>query len=228
MKVAVLFSGGKDSCLALFKTMQKHEVACLVSIISENPESYMFHTPNIHIVKMQAEAIGIPLFLRKTKGEKEKELDDLKAALQEAKKEYQIEGIVTGAIKSVYQSGRIQKICDELGLECINPLWQRDEIELLNELVKNKFKVIITKIAAEGFDESWLRREIDKGVIKELGDLQKKYGISIVFEGGEGETLVTNAPFFKKEIKIIKADKVVEGKYSGYLDIKEARLEEKD
>ena len=149
MKLAVLFSGGKDSTLALYKSMQEHEIACLVSIISKNPESYMFHTPNIHIVKMQAEAIGLPLVLKNTKGEKEKELEDLKKAMEEAKKKYKIEGIVTGALKSVYQSSRIQKLCDELGLQCINPLWQRDEIGLLNELLQNNFKVIISGIFAK-------------------------------------------------------------------------------
>src|SRR3989338_796458 len=104
MKLGVLFSGGKDSCLAMQKAMQQHEIACLINVISQNEASYMFHVPNIHIAKMQASAIGLPLVQKTTKGIKEKELDDLKDALIEAKAKFQIEGIVTGAIKSVYQA----------------------------------------------------------------------------------------------------------------------------
>ena len=223
MKLAVLFSGGKDSTLALYKSMQEHEIACLVSIISKNPESYMFHTPNIHIVKMQAEAIGLPLVLKNTKGEKEKELEDLKKAMEEAKKKYKIEGIVTGAIKSVYQSSRIQKLCDELGLQCINPLWQRDEIGLLNELLQNNFKVIISGIFAFPLEKELLGKEIDNEIIKKLEVLKEKYQINPAGEGGEIETTVLDAPFFKKRIQIIESEILYENN-SGIFKIKEARL----
>lgn len=224
MKIAVLFSGGKDSTFALFKAMQEHEIACLISIISDNPESYMFHTPNIHIVEMQAEAIDLPLIKAKTKGIKEDELRDLKRAIEKAKKKYKIEGIVTGAVASRYQAERIQKICDDLSLKCINPLWGISQTQLLNEIVDSKFKVIITQIAAEGFNEAWLGREINKKTVKELEELNKKYGLSIAFEGGEAETLVVNAPFFKREIKIIKAKKLMDSGCSGYLKIEKAEL----
>jgi len=81
MKLGVLYSGGKDSTLALIKAQQHHEVACLISIISENKESFMFHTPNIDMTLLQSQALGIPLVRVTTKGEKEKELEDLKKRL---------------------------------------------------------------------------------------------------------------------------------------------------
>ena len=83
MKLGVLFSGGKDSTFALYKKMKENEIACLISLVSENKESYMFHTPNIHLVEMQAEALGIPLMLSETKGIKEAELKDLKKAISD-------------------------------------------------------------------------------------------------------------------------------------------------
>ena len=138
MKCAVLFSGGKDSTYAAF-IAKKHgyELSCLISIISENPESYMFHTPSISKVKQQASVMKIPLIIQKTKGEKEKELKDLEFAIKKAKDEFGIEGIVTGAVESVYQASRIKKICDKLNLDCFNPLWKKNQIELLEDLIKN-------------------------------------------------------------------------------------------
>jgi len=223
MKLGVLFSGGKDSTFAMYKAMKEHEIACLITIQSENPDSYMFHTPNINLAELQAEAIGLPLLVAKTKGEKEKELKDLKQAIKKAKELFNIEGIVTGAIASVYQATRIQKICDKHGLWCFNPLWQKDQVELLNELVESKFEVIITGVFAFPFDENWLGRIIDKSAIKELIELEKKYKINPSGEGGELETFVLNAPFFNKKLIIHDSNKKYFN-YSGIFQILNVKL----
>jgi ABC transporter with metal-binding/Fe-S-binding domain ATP-binding protein len=203
MKTAVLFSGGKDSCLALYYAMKNSNVKCLITIISENPESYMFHTPNINFAKLQAEAIGLPIIIEKTKGEKETELKDLKNAIKIAIKKYKIQGIVTGAIESVYQSTRIQKICNRLKLECFNPLWQKDQFELLNELVKLKFEIIITGVFAEGL-EHFIGRKIDNEFIEDIKKVHEKLKINPAGEGGEFESFVLNAPFFHRSLYIAK------------------------
>jgi len=226
MRLGVLFSGGKDSTLALMKAMQSNEVVCLITAVSKNPESYMFHTPNIELTKLQAEAIGLPLIQKVTEGVKEEELKDLKEAIKKSKEKFGIEGIVTGAIASNYQKSRIQKICDDLKLKCINPLWGMDQKKVLEELVKNKFEVIIVGVFAKIFDESWLGRKIDEKTVEELLKLEKKEKINPAGEGGEIETLVLNAPFFKKRLKIIKTEKIME-KDSGILKIKRAELERK-
>lgn len=224
MKLAVLFSGGKDSVYSAYLAKQAgHELTCLISILSENLESYMFHTPSINQTKKQAEAMQVPLMVFKTKGKKEDELKDLENAIEEAKNKYKIQGIVTGAIRSVYQASRIQKICKELGLECVNPLWQKDEEEYLKELIKNKFEVVIVGIGAEGFDKSWLGRALSKEMIEELKQLNKKCKIHMAFEGGEAETFVLNCPLFKKRLKIVKAKKIMTAKNSGILDIQEVK-----
>ena len=103
MRLGVLFSGGKDSTLALHLAADKVEVACLITVVSKNKESYMFHTPNIDITALQAEALGLPLVSVVTEGKKEEELVDLEKAIAEAQNKYQIDGIVTGAVESVYQ-----------------------------------------------------------------------------------------------------------------------------
>ncbi len=211
MKLAVLFSGGKDSTYAGYlEKKYNHEIVCLISILSQNKESYMFHTPSIEKTKAQAKAMNLPIIIQKTKGKKEEELDDLEKAIKSAIKKYKIQGVVTGAIQSIYQSSRIQKICNKLKIECFNPLWQKDEIKYLNELIKNKFKVIITAVAAYPLDKSWLGRRIDKKFIEEVRKLKEQYKIHPAGEGGEFETFVLNCPLFKKELKI--KDKKISGK----------------
>ncbi len=204
MKIGILFSGGKDSMLAAYiaKQQEKHEVVCLISVISENKESYMFHIPSIIRVEKQAEVMKIPLIIQQTKGEKEEELVDLEIAIRKAIEEYDVQGIVTGAIESVYQASRIRKICKKLGLKCISPLWHKNQLEILEELIEKGFKVIITGVFAEPFDKSWLGREINNNFIKDMKLLNKKYKINMAGEGGEFETFVLNCPLFKKELKV--------------------------
>lgn len=224
MKLAILFSGGKDSTYALYKVMEQNEISCLISIISKNPNSYMFHTPNINLTELQAKSINIPLLQKTTKGEKEKELEDLKQIISQAKEKYNIQGIVTGALASSYQKKRIEKICKELNLRCINPLWHYNQEKLMREMINNNFKFIITSIAADGLDESWLGKTITNKDIDYLVELNKKNGINIAFEGGEAETLMVSGPIFKKELKILKAEKIMENNYTGIYNINKAKL----
>jgi len=226
MRVGVLFSGGKDSCLALQKAMCFHDVVCLISLISENRESYMFHVPNIEVTGRQAEAIGLPIVQRRTKGEKEKELEDLKKAVDEAKADFGVGGIVTGAVKSVYQSTRVQRICRRLGLWCFDPLWLKDEIELLNEVVQGGFEVIISGVFAFPLNREFLGRRLDIDMIRRLERLKQEYGLSPAGEGGELETTVTDAPFFKRRLEILDHD-VSYRDYSGVFTIKNVRLTNK-
>lgn len=224
MKLAVLFSGGKDSAYALFKAMKEHEVCCLITLKSRNKESYMFHTPNIDITSLQAESIGLPLLSADTQGEKEKEVEDLKNAIIHAEKLFKIEGVVTGAIESVYQAKRIQDVCSELGLWCFNPLWQIDQIRLLEELIENRFEIIISGVFAYPFDKSWLGKKINTKTIDELKALKDRYKINPAGEGGEYESLVLDAPVFSKKITVIKKE-IRYSNYAGVFEIKEAKLE---
>ncbi len=223
MRLGVLFSGGKDSTLALHLAVEKEEVVCLITIISKNKESFMYHTPNIEISALQAEALGLPQITKTTQGEKEKELSELEDAIAEAARKYQIEGVVTGAVESVYQTERVQRICNHLGLWCFNPLWKHDQKALLEELLEKRFKVIISGVFAYPLDEKWLGKQIDTKLIDKLVDLQQKYGLSPAGEGGEIETTVLDAPLFKKKIEVLDYSVEFKGN-SGVFIIKQARL----
>ena len=227
MKVGALVSGGKDSLMALLLAKKKgHKPIVLISIKSRNPESYMYHTHNIDLVKLQADAMELPLILKQSKGEKEKELEDLKLALQEAKKEFGIQGVVSGAIYSKYQKQRVDKICKELGLESIAPLWHVKQEKYAQDLIKNKFKVIITAIASDNLTKDWLGKEINKDTLEKLKQIGGE--MLLIGEGGEFESLVLDCPLFKKKLKILKADKIMTGSCSGYYNIKDAVLAEKN
>ncbi|MBQ9160613.1 MAG: TIGR00289 family protein [Methanobrevibacter sp.] len=226
MNVAVLFSGGKDSTMALYYALNANEdVKYLLSMKSRNDESYMFHVPNIHITDLLSQALDIPLISAETDGVKEEELEDLKAAFENLKS-LGVEAIYTGALYSVYQKSRIEKLGLEVGLEIISPYWHVDELEYMREIISSGFKIIISGVAAWGLDESWLGRVIDDEAIDELVKLNEKYRIDIAFEGGEAETLAIDGPIFKKRIKILK-DKKEWHLDSGVYIIEDAVLEEK-
>jgi len=221
MNSALLFSGGKDSCYALFKAKKNDEIKCLISLKSEN-DSYMFHYPNIDLVKIQAKLLDIPLIFKRTNNKNE--LKDLKKMLELAKKKYQIKAVYSGALASNYQREKIKKICDDLNLKSINPLWNINPVKYLNELIKNKFKIIITGIAADGLTKEILGKEINKEMIDKLIKINEKNKMNIHLEGGEGETFVIDCPIFNKKIKIDKAEIKMENECTGRYDIKKISL----
>lgn len=228
MKLAALFTGGKDSTYAIYLAKkQGHQITCLITIQSENPDSYMFHTPAIELTELQAEAMNLPHILGGTVGEKEKELADLQDVIIAAKSKFQFEGIITGALFSEYQSSRIKKICHKLNLECISPLWHKPQEGLMEELLNNKFEIIFTAIAADGLDKSWLNKIITHADLEKLKQLKDKIGSNIAGEGGEFESLVIDCPLFNKKLIIEDSTIQEENKYTARMIVKKAKLGEK-
>ncbi|MDD1662861.1 MAG: diphthine--ammonia ligase [Methanomicrobiales archaeon] len=223
MKLGVLFSGGKDSAFACMRAMEKEEVTCLITVLPTNPESYLFHTPNIDLTPLQARAAGLPLVSVESGGIEEAEVADLCRALSLAVEKHGIEGVVTGAIHSVYQATRIQKACHDLDLWCFNPLWQREQEDYLEEVVSRGFRFLISGVFAAPFDEAWLGREVDRRAADELKTLARRHRMNPAGEGGEYETFVFDAPFFRKRIEVLRASRVYRGDH-GIFRIEEARL----
>jgi diphthine-ammonia ligase len=223
LKVGVLFSGGKDSTCAAVIASQQDSLVCFVTLSPRRDDSYMFHYPNIRWTSLQAQSMGLPQVLVDTEGEKEVELEDLSRALKIAADRFGIEGIYSGALASVYQKSRVERIAGSVGLKSISPLWQVNPEAHLRSLLAQKFEVIMTGVSALGLDASWLGRLIDDKAIEELVQLNKKYGVHVGLEGGEGETLVTDCPIFQQKLAIQDSEKVWRGD-SGFLKINEAIL----
>lgn len=223
MKLAGLCSGGKDSTYALWLALRRgHDLVYLVAMQPAREDSFMFHYPNVHLMDLFSECTGLPLVKAKTTGVKERELDDLREALRPL----EIEGVVSGTIASTYQKSRVDRICAELGLKSLTPLWGREPFKLLEEMLAAGFEIIVTGVSAEGLDETWLGRRIDRKCLEDLWVLREKFGIDPSGEGGEYESLVLDAPFFRKRIKPLELKRIWRGD-SGYLIISKARLEEK-
>lgn len=223
MKIGALFSGGKDSAYAAWLVSKKHELACLITIFPVSDSSYMFHYPDLQWTALQAKSMGIPQLREDTPGAKEEELEDLKRALSRAKVEYSLDGICTGAIASVYQKSRVERVCAELGLECLSPLWGLDPAEHLRKLVSDGFKPIIVSVSALGLEAGWLGRTLDAQAVEELLVLAHKYRFHAGLEGGEGETFVLDCPAFSERIEVSGGIRHWKGVY-GYYEIMNAKL----
>ncbi|RLG09919.1 diphthine--ammonia ligase [Candidatus Pacearchaeota archaeon] len=224
MEVACLFSGGKDSTFAAYYAKKNYKLKYLVTA-KPKEGSYMFHYPNIGLTKIQAKLIGVEHIFYESCSEKEKEVEELKEVISKLK----IDSIIAGAIASEYQRSRILKIAKELNLKLISPIWKIDEMEYLKKLIYLGFKIIITGVSAAGFTEEWLGREIDEKCLKDFKELNRKYKISIVGEGGEYESFVLDCPIFNKRIEILDFVKHMDSKINcWWLEIKKVRLVEKE
>jgi len=224
MKLAALISGGKDSILALHKAAENNTIECLIGVIPKNLDSYMYHTPNLHLLNAIAECLELPIYKIATAGKKEKEVDDLIAGLKSLN--LNIDGIVIGGLESEYQKKRFEKVCKALNVKMIAPLWKSNVLNIMNEIIE-KFDCIIVKVSAMGLTKEWLGRKIDKDCLDDLIKLNKKYKIHIAGEGGEYETLVLDAPLYKKRI-IIESFDLVWKNYYGVFEIKSFKMVEKN
>lgn len=217
MKLAALVSGGKDSMYALKKARDSNEIYTLIAIESEEGSEF-FHRQNLRVVKLQAEALDLPLIYRKTS--REEEVQTLRKTVEEEISD-QVDGIVSGAIASEYQKRKTEGLCKKHGLECLVPLWHVDEERFMEQLIEEGFEVVITKVAAQGLGKGWLGRKLDEKALEELKEIREKYGIHLAGEGGEYETLVLDCPMFEKRIETQSAEKSWDPKTkSGALEVK--------
>ncbi len=212
MRLAALYSGGKDSTYAMYVMEQQgHDIPYLITILPDDPDSMMFHTPNTAMVSYIAEAMGRKLlWARATRGG---ELHVLSGLLKTAA-ENGVEGIVTGAIQSDYQFTRIDSLCHENGLRCFSPLWRKAQAGLLRDIVDCGIEAVVVATAAEGLGREHLGRIVDNSLIMELGELHGRYGVDVCGEGGEYETYTLNSPMHMVPLEITDSSIVVTGKNS--------------
>lgn len=227
MKLAALYSGGKDSTFAIYKAKSEgHAISCLVTIFPRSEESHLLHHPNIAMTGLQAKLLNVPQISVGVDSDKtETELDELKKALATAKEKFGIDGVVHGGIRSMFQKKHFEQVCSSLDLGMVAPLWNVDEKNYLRELVKAGFHYILTSVTSQGLDDSWLGREITAEDVEKLIAISTKFGSNASFEGGEAETFVIACPLFSGRIKIIKSRKIWDG-YRGRFEITEAVLED--
>ena len=225
MKLACLFSGGKDSTYAIhLAKKQGHDVVCLLSIFTNSEESHLLHHPNLRWTKLQSESMNIPqLTIISNSNETNDELIVMEKLLQNAKEQFQIDGLVHGGIKSKFQKEKFETLCLKLNLVSIAPLWETNPKEYMNQLLDSNFHFMMVTVSSDGLDEQWLGKLISKSDIEVLNNLSDKFGFNLNFEGGESETFVINCPLFSYPIKINKFTKNWDG-YRGRFEIVDAEL----
>ena len=228
MKLAALFSGGKDSTFAIYRAVgMGHRPVCLITMHPVADDSPLFHYPNNWVTEYLADAMEIPLVVFSVNGmAKEDEVRALEKAIARAVSLYGIEGVVYGGISSNYQKHAFEEICARHKLAAIAPLWNIEPEKYMKELVECGFSIIIVAVSAMGLDREWLGKQIDKDTLEELVALAKKNGFNLTFEGGEAETLVTNCPLFCKKLRINAATTRWDGQ-RGTFEIRDVSLVEK-
>ena len=227
MKLAALFSGGKDSTYAIHLAKKlSHSVDVLLTLYPHSSDSHLLHHPNIKFTKLQSESMDIPQLIEEIPSvDAETEFKKLEKLIVSAKENYSIEGIVHGGILSNFQKDNFSSICKKHNLEVLSPLWNQNPELYMQELLKENFEYIISSVSCDGLDDSWLGHIIDQDRLKNLEKLQTKFGFNLNFEGGEAETFVINCPLFKKSLFIQDSRTEWDG-YRGRFEILEAKLKD--
>lgn len=225
MKVGVLFSGGKDSSYTAYRIAMNSELslACLITLLPADPESFLFHHINSKWTSLQAKAMEVHHLTLESKAD---EKADLSNALRLAKESFGIEALATGGILSRFQEKVFRDAAKRIGLEYVSPIWMIDQKKYLFDLYHEGFKMMITKVSALGLGREWLGKVLDPESIKRLIHISEKYRFNPSLEGGEGETFVLDMPLFKRKIRVAKGEVIWKGDRGVYL-IKEAMLVDK-
>jgi len=227
MNVAESWSGGKDSCLSCYKAMSKGiEVSCLLNFVS-NDGRCMSHGLNSKLMVAQSKAIGIPIIQREVTSDTYEE--GFKAAMRELKR-MGMHDVVFGDIQDIPgHEGWVNRVCSEIGITPIKPLWGLDREDILNNFVDEGFEAIVVKVKADPFSEEWLGRKVDKSFIEDLQKLRDTCDFDICGELGEYHTFVTDGPIFKKRIRVLESKRMLGQGYWRFwlLDISSYEIEEK-
>lgn len=220
MRVATLFSGGKDSTYATYVAMQRGwAVTHLISVYPSDPDSMLFHVPNVRVTALLAEAMGIEHLAGPTEVGQTGELEALRRLLRRI----DVDGVVVGAVASDYQHRLVNRVAHDLGLRVFAPLWRLDPTRLVHDYLRAGLRIVFSSVSAAGFDASWLGRPWDDTTVDALLGLQRTHGVHPCGEGGEFETLVLDAPIFRQRLEVLRATPRWTGS-SGTWTVDDARL----
>ncbi len=199
MRVAVLSSGGKDSAAAWWwATCRGWTIDSLVTVCITGDDSPMFQLPSTHLVEEQAKLANLPWISVQTSGETPQDMEDLEAALAQRN----IDGFVSGALRSDYQKSRLERMADRLGVHCWTPLWHQNGEEHVRSMIEHGFRIMITGVSADGLTEKWLGHTLTKESFTELKHLADQFRFHVEGEGGEYETLVIAGPHFTGQMSV--------------------------
>ena len=199
---AASWSGGKDSCWACWKAMsQGLKVSHLLNFVNKDSTRAMSHGLDHRLIGLQAQAMGLPILQQHVTWETYE--TGFKTALEELKLKG-ITGLVTGDIHLQEHKDWIDRVCGEVGMNAVLPLWQMDTFQLLTDFIEAGFRAIVVSVKAEFFGKEWLGKQVDSKLAAELHQLAERLNIDPCGEAGEFHTFVYDGPSFNKSIEISK------------------------
>jgi uncharacterized protein (TIGR00290 family) len=219
LKAISSWSGGKDSCFACYKAMQQgYDIKLLLNFISRESKRGCFHGIEGRLLKFQAQRIGIPLVQKEVSPDMRKYEEEFKAAVNELRGN-DIGSMVFGDIYLLDHESWIERVCKDLNINALEPLWNNSPENIIDEFLKAGFKTVIVSCKADIMGKEFLGRLVDREMVKEL----KQKGICPCGEKGEFHTLVVDGPIFRKPIKIVKAEAIIKESFwkHWFLDIQD-------
>ncbi len=226
MRLAASWSGGKDSCLACYKAVtQGYEVTHLVNFISRQFRRVSFHGTRGRIISRQAQAIGIPLVqytVPEEMGLYEKRFKQAVSAL----KQRGLDGMVFGDIYLQEHRDWIERVCGELEITPLLPLWGTPPERVLSEFIDLGFEALVVSAKASIFTENWLGRGVDYGFLSELKMLCQQEDADVCGEHGEYHTVAVDGPLFQKRMQLVPGARVLRDGY-WFLDFTRCQLKAK-
>lgn len=223
MKAIVSWSSGKDSCLALHRAIKLgYEPVCLMNFVSEEYNRCCFHGIPTEVVKAQAESLNIPLFQKKVPATMEGYEVRFKETVKELMAKYSAEFIICGDIYLLEQQNWVERVCKEIGITPVEPLWQENAESLVEEFIDTGFKTMVVSAKADIFNDEFLGKTMDKNLIQYI----KERKSCVCGENGEFHSFVYDGPLFKNKINITKSEKILRDGFwkHWFLDIQEFNL----
>ena len=207
MSYIASWSGGKDSCFALYEAIDKgYEISHLVNFISKDFHRVSFHGTEAKLIQLQSQSIGIPLL------QKETTRDGYEQEFKEAVRSLipiGVEGMVFGDIYLQEHKDWVERVCGDLGIEAVEPLWGKNTEKILSVFIEKGFEAVIVSAQSKLIGENWIGRRVDKALL----DYLKRKNIDVCGENGEYHTLVTDGPIFKRPIQLIETRTIIRDNY---------------
>ena len=205
-QVFVAWSGGKDSCLACYRAMAGGlDVRYLANTVTEDGRRSCSHGLSAEVIRVQAQAIGIPLVQPRTTPA------TYEAEFIKMIRTFKMEGITGGVFGDIdFEPHRewVERVCREAGMTACLPLWQESQHELLREFINLGFATVVIAARAEFFGAEVLGKRVDGDFIRYLEELARTRSITPCGEAGEYHTLVVNGPVFKKRLELLETRRV--------------------
>jgi len=195
-----LISGGKDSVYATHLALWHGFDLRVAGTVIPHADSWILQHENAPFAHTHAEALHLPWYSIPSGSGEDAELDALKTLLEDAVDHYDIEWVIVGALASDYQRVRFNYVAKDLGLRVYSPIWHLEPRRYLKQLVRDGFEFIITRVAAEGLDETWLGRRITKENVDELITLAEEHSFNPAGEGGEYESFMVKTPLYELDV----------------------------